>query len=171
MTFLATLGMLIPNGSIATPLPGVAPKEQEAAHGVVSDMALDEGGMLRGQVVDQQGSELAGIPVHLLRDGQAVARTLTDTHGRFAFRGLQGGVYQIEAAASYLTCRVWSHRTAPPMARSAAMIVANDETVRGQAGGFWSNRRRLAFTLIAASMIATAIAVPLALTSGSNSGS
>ena len=80
----------------------------------------------------------------------------------FAFKGLQQGVYQVVAAKGHQAYRVWPEKIAPPSAQPGALIVAGNGTVRGQLGmrGF---RNLLANPWVVAAIVATAIAVPVAI--------
>lgn len=63
-----------------------------------------------------------------------VGRTRTDALGRFSVVGLRGGVYQAKAGRGEHLYRLWPARTAPPGAKSlAVVVVAGDTIVRGQA--------------------------------------
>lgn len=154
--WLAVVGFCIPTAVLAAP-----PAAQEAV-----DVALREGGVLLGQVVDPQGAAIGDAKVALV-DGQnelAVAKTRGD--GYFAFSGLRGGVYQVAAANGQGVYRVWAPGTAPPSAEQGALVVAGGQTVRGQAGGlmmFLSN------PWVIAGIVATAVAVPVAVHNSSKS--
>ncbi|OHB70026.1 MAG: hypothetical protein A2V70_18420 [Planctomycetes bacterium RBG_13_63_9] len=101
---------------------------------MVADVALSHDGVLIGQVVGAQGSALANVPVSVRLGNQEIARTTTDAHGRFALRGLRSGVYQIVAANSHRAFRLWQPGTAPPSSQSRVLLVAGQDTVRGQCG-------------------------------------
>jgi hypothetical protein len=104
----------------------------------IRDVALEPGGVLRGQVVDQQGAPCAGLPVAMIKSGAGSATAVagkTDAHGRFQFEGLSAGVYQVGTANGCTVCRVWAPQTAPPSAVPAAMIVHGEGPVRGNLGG------------------------------------
>ncbi len=70
--------------------PGQAP--------TVLDVSLGDGGMLSGQVVDAQGRPMAQTPVVVRGASGQVAVAGTDGGGRFQFRGLPGGLYEVTAA-------------------------------------------------------------------------
>ncbi|MEX0679144.1 MAG: carboxypeptidase-like regulatory domain-containing protein [Pirellulales bacterium] len=171
IVILAALGTLMPQAAFAAPPPGPVSGPNAPQPSLVLDVALDDGGILRGQVVDSQGTLLPRIPVDVRQQRQHIATTLTDSNGRFEFGGLSGGVYQIETAQSYATCRLWSPRTAPPTAQQAAMIVAGGNVVRGQWGQFMRPSRRMVYALVAVTMISAAIAIPIALNNGNSNGS
>jgi hypothetical protein len=123
----------------------------------VRDVALAEGGELRGQIVAVQ----APLPVVVRRNGEEVARTETDASGRFAVRGLTGGLYEVDTPVGQGMFRAWSPRTAPPAAEQSAVLVAQDKVVRGQWGS--SAFGWLGNPWVLAAIVAAAIAIPLAL--------
>lgn len=149
---VACFGMMWPSATFAaTPLP------------TSNDVALRPGGVLVGQVVDQQGVAKANAPVSIQFANQEVVRTTTDKNGVFAAKGLRGGEYQILTPEGGTSCRLWANDTAPPAAREAALVVAGQNVVRGNgAGGGWLNWVK-AHPYITAGVIAGGIAIPLAL--------
>jgi hypothetical protein len=162
----ASLGLFVPQMDYAanpgTASPSGTPGIREAAP--VQDVALQPNGVLRGQVLDGQGRPVANGAVVVAQQGQLVTRTLTDEQGRFAVAGLRGGLYQVVTAQGGGVYRVWTAEAAPPVAKSAALIVNDETVVRGmqdgcQGGvlGFLGN------PLVLAAIVAAAIAIPLAL--------
>jgi hypothetical protein len=151
---LAAVGMLTPQTLFAAPV--AAP--------VITDVQLRDGGVLVGQLVDAQGNPAQGMPVSLRQNDRDVATTITDKSGYYNVSGLQGGIYQVASPNGSAAYRLWSPGTAPPSAQQGALLVVGDEIVRGQFGmwGFLTN------PWVVAGLIATAIAVPIAV---SNSGS
>jgi hypothetical protein len=118
----ACLGMLISPTATAAP----------AGHaGAVIDVALGEGGVLAGQVVDAQGAPLAGTAVSVRSGGRDVLQAATNERGEFATAGLKGGVYEVVAGQHRGVYRLWAPRTAPPSANRAIMVVSG-EVVRAQ---------------------------------------
>jgi hypothetical protein len=156
---IASVGMILPTSAVAaTP----------AAPAKNSDVALRTGGLLVGQVVDQQGVAKAGTPVSVQFAGKEVVSTTTDKNGVFAAKGLRGGQYQLVTPQGDSACRLWAADTAPPSARPAALVVSNNDVVRGQMpGGAWVGWMK-AHPYITAGTVVTAIAVPLALASSDN---
>ena len=66
--------------------------------------AEDVGATIAGIVVDQNGAlPIAGASIDLDRNGVAVARTVTDANGSFAFTNEAGGAYTVVIAAPGLT--------------------------------------------------------------------
>jgi len=60
---------------------------------------------IAGVVFDPLGGALSGAKVSLLRDGTALAKTQTDTQGRFSFERLAEGRYQVAVEAEGFTTR------------------------------------------------------------------
>jgi hypothetical protein len=148
---IACLGIVLPHEALAAP---------PAAAGI-TDVALRDGGTMVGAVYSAEGLPQAGQLVSVQTSGREVARTTTDDHGRFTAEGLKGGVYQLVTTDGMSTYRVWSAGTAPPAAQPAALVVTGD-VVRGfgHHGGIgaW-----LSNPWVLAAIVATAIAVPIAL--------
>jgi hypothetical protein len=163
---MAAVGLTLPQGRAAelpAPPRAVAPLPTQAAPAAtISDVALSEGSVLRGQVVDPQGAPLRNQPVAVRQLERTVATTRTDLDGRFSVSGLPGGVYQIITPDGFGVFRLWAPRTAPPAAQQAALIVAGQQMVRGQAPG---GPVRAFFTSpwVLAGLLGAAIIVPIAL--------
>jgi hypothetical protein len=154
---IACFGMVLPTSAMAAAPAAAAPN---------SDVALRTGGLLVGQVVDQQGVAKAGTPVSVQFAGKEVVNTTTDANGVFAAKGLRGGQYQLVTPQGGSVCRLWAADTAPPSARPAALVVSGNEVVRGQGGpgGAWVGWVK-SHPYITAGTVAAAIAIPLALAS------
>ncbi len=102
---------------------------------VVADVALHNGGTLVGQVLNSSSVAQTGKTVAISQNGKLVASAKTDAKGRFVIQGLRAGTYVIETQASNGLVRLWAPRTAPPAAKSAVVMVSQDNVVRGQLGG------------------------------------
>jgi hypothetical protein len=118
---VASIGMVLPTAGLAA--PAVTGND---------DVALREGGVLLGQVVNQQGQAMANANVSIRYANHEVVRTTTDVNGVFAAKGLRGGQYDILTDEGIRTCRLWAADTAPPAARPAALLVSGENVVRGQ---------------------------------------
>ncbi len=128
----------------------------------IRDVALQQDGLLVGQVLSKDGTPVAGVPVTIARENRVLGTATTNEQGIFAFRGLKGGVYQLASANGVAAYRVWQSQTAPPGASPAAIVVAGEDAVRGQlppgrVGMFLSR------PLVIAGVIGAAIAVPVAI--------
>jgi hypothetical protein len=94
-------------------------------------VALHDGGVLYGQVVNAEAVARANADVVLFQQDRQVAATRTDRDGRFRFAGLKAGVYQLATPLGISQYRLWAPRTAPPAAL-ASIVVVEDPVVRGQ---------------------------------------
>jgi len=173
LVWLAVLGFCLPQPMQAAEAP-IDPAP------VVIDVALADGGLLIGQVVDPQGSALPKVPVSLRNGNRQIAAAETDANGQFAVRGIPGGVYQAVAAGGHATFRLWAPGTAPPSSRRSLLLIAGQRAVRGQCSEPGCGEcgecdeppceprcGRLAFLLanpwVVAGIVATAVAVPVAI--------
>ena len=149
---LACLGMVVP-----APLVRAAVGGQGLA---ATDVRLRPGGVLWGQVVDANGKPRPATSVTLRQAGREVAGTTTDAGGYFLAEGLRGGTYEIVANHSRGIYRTWTPETAPPSARTAALLVDGGEGIRGQTGpiAYW-----LGNPWVLAGIAAIAVAVPVAI--------
>jgi hypothetical protein len=161
---VACAGMMLPPSVLA-----VEPaKSTVDSTNYIVDVALRPGGILVGQVVDQQGTTMAGKVVSIQYSNYEVARATSDANGVFAARGLRGGQYQLLTDDGISMCRLWAPNTAPPAARPAALLVSGNDVVRGQWGYAsgplheWMCWMK-AHPYITAGAVAAAIAIPLAL--------
>lgn len=155
---LACLSMLVQPALAASPVPASG----------VADIALGEGGLLTGRVVNAQGAPIVDTAVSLQQAGEEVAATVTNEEGVFAVRGLRGGLYQVVSDGGVVTYRLWAPNTAPPAANQAALVVTGQEILAGQYGPHQSGGGGLMgwvreHPLLVAAGIATAIAVPIAV--------
>jgi hypothetical protein len=153
LVLMATLGICLPEAAFAA-----APPPPPA----VTDIALADGGVLHGQVVDLQGGRAANLPVSIKAQDREVARAVTTADGRFAVPGLRGGVYQLAAGDGQGIYRVWAPKTAPHTAQSNAIVYTQCPQPRS------TLKMLLATPIVIAGVVATAVAVPVAL---ANSGS
>jgi len=152
---LAVLGFCLPQ-----PLLAAVPASQAP---VAIDVALSDGGVLFGQVVDAQGSAKSKVPVSLRAGDRELAVSRTDGGGHFAFSGLRGGVYQLTAAEGISAYRLWAPGTAPPAAQPGALVVAGQDLVRGNwpCPDFGRLRFWLSNPWCVGALVATAVAVPV----------
>jgi hypothetical protein len=133
-----------------------------AASNTIQDISLQDGGVLTGTVLDDQGAPRAQVPVLVSRQGNVVAKTETDANGQFTVQQLNGGVYEVQTAASTGIFRLWAPRTAPPAAQTVAVLAPQAGIVRAQMRG-GSALSWLANPWVLAGLVAAAIAIPLAL--------
>lgn len=152
---LAMVGFCIPQAALAaTPQTSYTP--------VITDVRLDEGGVLRGQVVTPENTPVPTVDVSLRSGEQERGRTKADDNGCFAFTGLQNGVYQVVTPKGHGTYRIWTPAAAPPAAQLTALVVDGGDTIRGQYG-MPTLRNLLSNPWFIAGVIVTAVAVPVAI--------
>ncbi len=174
---LACLGMIVPvhpllaaaagettkpelNPPTATVNPPTATVNPPTA--TVNDVALHADGVLAGRVLDTADKPQASARVTVRHRDQDVAIVTTDRMGRFFVRGLDSGVHELAVGESRTFCRVWAPSTAPPAAQRGVTLVVGKRQVRGQSAGncSWLTNP---YTLVGILMVATAIAVPVAI--------
>jgi hypothetical protein len=161
-TVLASLAACIPQAVWAAPSPPPA----------VVDVTLRSGGVLVGKVINNSGVAQSRAVVSIRMDGRELVTAMTDADGYFAIKGLRGGLYQVVTSGGQGMFQLWMAGTAPPGAKEGALVITS-QIVRGQApesnntsnhGGIFNN------PLVIAGIVATAVAVPVALTQNSRSG-
>lgn len=155
-------------------LPQVAFAAEPAATPAILDVALGDGGVLHGQVVDLQGSGVAGVPVSVKMQDRNVATATTAADGTFQIQGLRGGVYQVDAGQGQAVYRLWSAGTAPPVAQTSAIVYTQNGVVDGDVvvytqGGGGTLKMLLSNPIVIAGIVATAVAVPVALANSRSS--
>jgi hypothetical protein len=163
----AVIGLCVPQS-----LAAVGSSDPAAG---LCDVELRDGGVLLGQLVDQQGLPKADEAVVLLGGAEKLAETRTDGRGLFAFRGLRGGVYQLTAADGVGAYRVWATGTAPPSAQPGALLVTGEDLIRSQRGALLRNagswlQFNLTNPLFLVGVTAVAIAVPVAIHNADKGG-
>ncbi|MCE5266509.1 MAG: hypothetical protein LLG00_01295 [Planctomycetaceae bacterium] len=151
---LAALGVCVPELAFAA--------EQPKAPAVV-DIALADGGVLQGQVVDLQGGQVGKIPVSVKAQNREVAQATTTPDGHFSVQGLRGGVYQVAAGDGQGVYRLWAANTAPSAAQKGAIVYTQNAQPRSTAKMLLTN------PIVIAGVVATAIAVPVALANSHSS--
>lgn len=152
LTLMAAVGLCLPATTLAASQTRTGPV----------DVKLSQEGVLIGQVVDAQGQVVVGKPVIVQYQNHLVAAPTTDKDGYFALKGVQPGVYRITSMKGVADYRVWTEATAPPKAAAGALLVEGTEVVRGQINGM-ALRNLLANPLVVAGIVATAVAVPVAI--------
>ena len=153
--------MILPVNLLAAEQPSASPAENTtsipvATAPVVSDVALQTGNTLQGQVVDDQGQPVAGAPVSLLQKQQEVAKATTAPDGSFQVSGVKGGVYRVVTLQGDGTYRAWPQSSAPPSAKPKIVLTQSSN-------GPSRIVRVLTSPLAICAIVATAIAVPVAL--------
>lgn len=152
LTLLAAAGLCLPVSTLAATETKTGP----------TDVKLTNGNILVGQVINAQGQAIAGKPVAVQYKNKLVAAPTTDKNGYFALKGVRPGVYRIASMKGVGDYRVWNEKTAPPKAASGALLVEGKEVIRGQINGM-ALRNVLANPFVVAGIVATAVAVPVAI--------
>ena len=119
-------GVVISLAAFGICVPPVAFAAEPSPTPVVTDVALKDGGVLHGQVVDLQGAGVAGVPVSVKTQNREIASATTATEGRFSVPGLKGGVYHVAAAEGHGVYRLWTAGTAPPSAQNGVIVYTQD---------------------------------------------
>lgn len=125
---LACFGMIVPQGALVA----AEKNGQQTVH--MLDVKMADGNTLAGQVVDAQGKVLKNTTVAVRFHNQVIATTKTNDAGRYAFKGLRSGAHQIETVNGRVNARFWNAKTAPPKAKSFALIVSDKNVIRAQCG-------------------------------------
>lgn len=132
------------------------------------DVKLNRRDGFVGQLVNSSGKPQAGETIELRRDERLIGTAQTDKHGRFAFRELRTGVYQVQAPDAAGVYRVWATKVAPPAAQPEVLLVQGD-VVRGQhamagpGAGLYDGKvmHSLASPWVFAGVVAAGVAVPV----------
>jgi Carboxypeptidase regulatory-like domain len=167
------IGLVLPPMAVAQQPSLPQPSQQPQPLFRTSDVALQQGGLVVGQVLNSAGAPQPGALVAIRYADREIVRTTTDKNGVFAAQGLRGGQYQLVTENGQSICRFWAAGTAPPAAQQTALIVSGENVVRGQYPGpvhDWVEWIKV-HPYITAGVVATAIAVPIALSDDFSSGS
>ncbi|MEQ8849605.1 carboxypeptidase-like regulatory domain-containing protein [Botrimarina sp.] len=159
-------------GMLAQPVVAATPVAAPQAVPAVADIALGEGGLFTGKVVNAQGAPVGHSPVSVRLADRPVAEATTNAEGVFAVAGLGSGLYTVVADNGQVTYRVWEAGIAPPVANKSALIVTGQEVLAGQYPGYcepvpqghpgilgWVREH----PLLVGAGIAAAIAIPIAV--------
>lgn len=158
MVTLAAVGLCFPSAAIAATAPA-KPK--------VMDVALLEGNVLVGQLVNTAGGPMADAKVMMQGKDQSAVALKTNKEGVFAVKGVPAGVYSLASKDTQGVYRLWAPKTAPPNAQKGALLVSGNEVARGQyARGL---RNMLANPWIVAGIVACAVAIPVAIHNSNHS--
>jgi len=144
----------------APQLPTSGPAPQSIEHVEIADVALQEGGVLMGQVFTPEGTPRVHVPVRIQQNGQTLVETMTDADGKFVAQGLSGGVYQVVVGNIAVTYRLWAPGTAPPSSKINVLLIDSPVVMRGQVV------QMLSRPWLVTAGTAAAIAIPIAVTNG-----
>ncbi|GEM_PF-595374 len=163
-----TLGLLALGIGLVIGTVAQADNAAQPAKPVIVDVTLQEGGVLFGQVVNPQGTPMANTAVRISDGRQELGVAKTNKDGYFAFKGLKGGLYQMNAANGSGMYRLWVARTAPPSAQKGALLVSGQDLARGQM--MPRLRTWMQNPWVVGGAIATAVAVPVAIVASDDDG-
>ncbi len=165
LAVIACSMLVSPDGALAKSLGRDASAGPGGAVNTIVDVALRDGGVLIGQVYNAEGAVRAGVPLVIRDRAGRDVQVKTDALGVFAVNDLRGGVYQIRVGTTVAVYRLWAPGTAPPAARSGAVLVESQQVSRGQGKGRPSVfQHPWALTAV----VAAAIVVPIAITNESS---
>ena len=120
---------------LLVPQLAIAAKPQlRAKEPMLTDIALQRGGILVGRVVAKKGALSEKQTIVIRQNNKLVAEVTTGKNGQFMVKGLQGGIYEIASNQRSGNFRAWAEDTAPPSAKQFALLIDSDEVVRGQWG-------------------------------------
>ena len=120
---------------LLVPQLAVAAKPQlQAKDPLLTDIALQRGGILVGRVIGKKGELGDKQTIVIRQNNKLVAEVATGKNGQFMVKGLQGGIYEIASEQGSGNFRAWAANTAPPSAKQFALLIDSDDVVRGQWG-------------------------------------
>lgn len=149
---------------------------EPAAEPMAVDVTLTSGGVMHGYVVRGNGAPAADVEVSLIApDGQQVA-TRSDAKGRFGYRGLAGGAYQLETEHGLVMCRAWTATAAPPRSAATLLLVHDQNVSRAQCAaprpvnGFVGGVKRVMANPFfgVAAIVGAVVAIPVAIHNNNN---
>jgi hypothetical protein len=123
LAIVSALNLSVPHAVLAEMSPKAPPR---------IDVALTAEGHLSGVLVDNSGRPVADVEIGLIRGSELVNLATTNRQGCFTIECVQGGTYQLAAMGTVQIVRAWTSRTAPPVARPAAVFVVEGDIIRGQ---------------------------------------
>lgn len=163
VSIVTSLAMLAMNPALATHPEPTSPAPMTV------DVSLAADGVLRGYVVNAQGVPRPEVEVHLTSPAGNVVATVSDAKGRFGFRGLAGGSYQLETEYGVVLCRAWA-KAAPPRSAATLLLVHDAAVARGQwaappavNGAVSRMKRVMTNPLAVATIVGAAVAIPVAI--------
>ena len=157
----AVLPMLAPTCMLAAPPFAASPVALQK----VVDLELQQGGVLKGQVLSPEGQPVTQGAIKVFRQGELVGAAKVTESGQFRIAGLQPGACQLQLLSSTQGCRLWAHGAAPPKAPRELLLVTGDATARGQQ----PIGRLLRNPLFLGLVIGAAVAIPIAIHDDSGS--
>lgn len=153
--WLAVAAWLMPAMQATADEPTLRPETQPIIH----DLQTDFQGTMHGRLIDLEGRPVIEETLELIREGETIARAVSDSNGRFRFASVSTGVYQIQWKSSVVVCRVWAATVAPPVAKDKLVLLDAPPLVRGQRPA----REIFHNPLFIGLFVAAAIAIPVAV--------
>lgn len=155
---LAALGLMIPQtpALAQSGKPGVSLVSKSDAK-LAADVVLIQGA-LTGRVVDHTGTPLKNREVVVKQGEKEIAKAMTNEKGIFTVANVRPGTYTATAGNTGGNFRVWSEKTAPPVAKGHALLVMGENGARGQFGAVDPTLLLLTAAIIA-SVIISAISL------------
>lgn len=101
----------------------------------ISDVALDQHGVLHGTFVNSSGLPQAGVLVVARQDHSDPRTARTDTRGDFKLAGLKSGNWSVTVGSKTSWVRAWNTNVAPPAAKSNLLLTGKAPVIRGQSEG------------------------------------
>jgi hypothetical protein len=148
---LAAIGVVAPAPMVrAATAPAAKVVRTDAS---VLDIGLTKDGVFAGRVVDHTGTPVDKADVAIRQGQVVVAHATTDSQGRFAVKGIKGGVYEVASGQTVGTYRVWNETVAPPAAKEQALLVLGQNGTRGGFGAMGGGSILLAAAVVAALVV------------------
>lgn len=159
---LACVGILLPDATLHAAGGDDARPAGPAKPSIITDVELAPGGVMLGQIVDEQGLGRSGIPVTIRGADRQMVTTRADRDGRFQVPNLRGGLYHVTAGQDRRIVRAWAAATAPPSARKHVTLVARRVVVRAknlaELDTNWDGEPDYGLTVIDVALIGSSVA-------------
>jgi hypothetical protein len=128
---LASVGFLLPQTGAQAGKLIPTPRSVAAIPGIL-DVEMSATGTVTGQMIDSKGKPVDGAVVVFRQGKRDVTKAVTDSKGVFVARDLRGGVYRVISQQGQSVYRLWTPKTAPPIAKSRMVLTQRRSLVRGQ---------------------------------------
>lgn len=162
--------MLVAAPAVAVSNETYASDPQSSPVAETVDVTLTSHGEMQGYVVDSQGVPVADVAVRLTTDAGRVIQATSDEKGRFGYRGLKGGAYQLHTDMGVILFRAWTTQAAPPQSAATLLVVHDNTVVRGQwapdpqVNNFFVRMKRVMSNPFAvATIVGASVAIPVAI--------
>jgi hypothetical protein len=127
------VGLLLPSSQIvADDLAKQTSVQQSKKRPAIADVALTDGGVFCGRVIDRTGKARGRMPITLKGRQAKPIRATTDRNGRFRIENISGGVYYVRVERGEGFVRLWSSKAAPPNTQDSLILVTSEPVIRGQ---------------------------------------